>query len=449
MKTTTRLALLSATVLGLSLFAAADGLAATAGGSGQDTAGAAAGWGQANPVRPEEPQHLRDVRDEPAQDARGQAPSLQRRVWRVRGLTGVPYDTLACKNCHDPLNLTTPVPYEPSCFDCHRDTDQDADTNAFNDKVPEATCLGCHSRQNAEKSMLTDVHRTLGMVCMDCHSKQEMHGDGTAYESLQEPGALKVSCTQAGCHNTGDLTTQIGKGKGKGKNRAQVGVSARAVEFHAQHLATTDCSACHVQSVLACDSCHFDSEVVGKKRYYRQIPQTGFKFLMNKDGKVRTATYQALTWGSSDPAIDDVSFYVLEPYVAHSIGDGTGTGTGPKVTCEDCHVYVAKKGGSFERKRRPDQLPDDGQHHCEQMGARDGGRWQPDTYREAVRASRDHPGAAGLGDGAAVRLREVDEVPDATVDKDSKAQYWDFLKSGADMVHMPYGSPLSADRSRS
>ena len=221
MKTTTPLALLNATVLGLSLFAAADGLAATAGGSGQDTAGAAAAaWGQANPCAGRKNRNICATFETSLHKTRvGKPRHYNAEYGGFELLTGVPYDTLACKNCHDPLNLTTPVPYEPSCFDCHRDTDQDADTNAFNDKVPEATCLGCHSRQNAEKTMLTDVHRTLGMVCMDCHSKQEMHGDGTAYESLQEPGALKVSCTQAGCHNTGDLTTQIGKGKERERAR--------------------------------------------------------------------------------------------------------------------------------------------------------------------------------------------------------------------------------------
>ena len=57
---------------------------------------------------------------------------------------------------------------------------------------------------------------------------------------------------------------------------------------------------------------HFDSEVGMRKNATIAIPQTGFKFLMNKNGKVRTATYQALTWGSSDSNISDVSFYVIE-----------------------------------------------------------------------------------------------------------------------------------------
>ncbi len=358
-------------------------------------------------------------------------------------LTGVSYDSLACKNCHDPLNTTTPVPYEPSCFDCHRDSDQDDDTNAFNDKVPEATCLGCHSRQNAEKNMLTDVHRAAGMVCMDCHSKQEMHGDGTAYESLQEPGALKVSCTQAGCHNTGDLLTQIGKGKGK--NRSQVGVSARAVEFHAQHLATTDCSACHVQSVVACDSCHFDSEVEGKKRFYRQIPQTGFKFLMNKNGKVRTATYQALTWGSSDSNTNDVSFYVMEPYVAHSIGDGTGTGTGPKVICEDCHVNEAKDGSLTGNPALISYL-DSGVIQANKWEAETLDDGNPATFGKLLAPVGTIPVPPDWDTALLFDFVYWTKLPSDPVVKDSTGAYWDYLMTGATMVHMPYGSPLSAEQ---
>jgi hypothetical protein len=447
MKTIKPLWLLNAAVLGFTLLAAADAIAATnaAGGSATDPAGAgAAAGGQSDPCSDRNNRKICRTFETSLHKTRvGKPRHYNAEYGGFEALTGVDYDTLACKGCHDPLNGTTPVPYEPSCFDCHRDTDQDADSNAFNDKVPEATCLGCHSRQNAEKTMLTDVHRALGMVCMDCHSKQEMHGDGTAYESLEEPGALKVSCTQAGCHNTGDLTTRIGKGNGK--NRTQVGVSARAVEFHSQHLATTDCSACHVQSVVACDSCHFDSEVVGKKRYYRQIPQTGFKFLMNKDGKVRTATYQALTWGSSDPAVDDVSFYVLAPYVAHSIGDGTGTGTGPKVTCEDCHVYEAKAGSLTGNAALISYLD---------TGSIQANRWEPETVDDG-NANTHGKLLAPVGtipvppdwqDALLFDFVKWTNDPSATVVKDPTAAYWDFLKSGADMVHMPYGSPLSEDQ---
>jgi hypothetical protein len=347
-------------------------------------------------------------------------------------LTGVPYDSLVCKNCHDAANTTTPVPYEPSCYDCHRDLDGDGDS--FDDAIPESTCLACHSRQSAEKNMLSDKHRAAAMVCMDCHVKEEMHGDGTFYESLQDPGALKVSCTQAGCHDPDDLITQVRPGKGK--NRPSGGVSQRAVEFHLGHLETTDCSACHVQSVVACDSCHFESEVALKKRFYRQIPQTGFKFLMNKDGKVRTATYQALTWGSSSASVDDVSFYVMEPYVAHSIGDGTA------LTCESCHVYRAKKGSLSGNAALVSYL---------QSGKIQANKWEPETVDDGNPATHGKL-LAPVGTIPVPPDWETALVfdfaywtldPTSAVVKDASAANWDFLKSGADMTHMPYGSPLS------
>ena len=212
------------------------------------------------------------------------------------------------------------------------------------------------------------------------------------------------------------------------------------MEFHAQHLATTDCSACHVQSVVACDSCHFDSEVAGKKRYYRQIPQTGFKFLMNKDGKVRTATYQALTWGSSDPAIADVSFYVLEPYVAHTIGNGTN------VTCEDCHVYEAKKDGSLSGNAALISYLTTGSITANQ--------WVPETvdddnaatYGKLLAPVGTIPVPPDWADALQFDFVYWTGAKTDPVVKDTSGANWNYLKTGADMVHMPYGSPLSAEQ---
>lgn len=430
--------LLSAIIVGLPLLLGITGLAAAKGEAHGSGPAAAAPGGQVDPCKDRNNRRICKTYETSLHKTRAGKPrhyNAEHGGFEV--LTGVPYDSLVCKGCHDPLNTTTPVPYAPSCFDCHRDTDADADTNAFNDNVPEATCLGCHSRQNAEKNMLTDVHRTLGMDCMDCHSKKEMHGDGTAYASLQEPGALKASCTQAGCHKTGDLVTQIGSGRGK--NRAKTGVSARAVEFHAGHLATNDCSACHVKSVVACDSCHFDSEVVEKKRYYRQIPQTGFKFLMNKDGKVRTATYQALTWGSSDADEADVSFYVLEPYVAHSIGDGAD------VTCEDCHVYRAEDG-SLRGNAALSGYLESGQIRANQWVPEQVDDLNPATFGKLLAPKGTIPVPPDWETALLFDFVYWTLAPDAAVVKDPSGANWNFLKTGADMVHMPYGSPLSDDQ---
>jgi hypothetical protein len=191
--------------------------------------------------------------------------------------------------------------------------------------------------------MLNDVHRDeYGMVCMDCHTEEEVHGDGNAYLSMQEAGVFKVSCSNAGCHQ--NVLEKPGKG-----NAADGKASQRARKFHQKHLDTLDCSACHVETVLACDGCHFDTEVAGTgKRFYRNIPQTGFKLLLNHHGKVRTASYQSLTWGTSNldangeplppgEEVDDAGFYVLAPYVAHSVTRAEG------LDCNDCHVKIKGK----------------------------------------------------------------------------------------------------------
>jgi hypothetical protein len=257
-------------------------------------------------------------------------------------MTEVPYEDLSCKNCH---NKGASEWEEPVCLDCHLGAE-----NTPPDYTPpnEKTCLGCHGRQNAEHGMLADVHRDeYGTVCMDCHTEEEVHGDGKVYASMQEPGVFKVSCSDAGCHQ--NVLEKPGKG-----NATDGKVSQQAKKFHKKHLDTVDCSACHVESVLACDSCHFDTEVAGTgKRFYRNIPQTGFKLLLNHHGKVRTASYQSLTSGTSDAAVEDAGFYVLAPYVAHSVTRAEG------LECNDCHVKI--KGKSIEGNAAMKEYLDNGQ----------------------------------------------------------------------------------------
>ena len=338
-------------------------------------------------------------------------------------LTGVPYEELSCQGCHK-VNPLDPDPYEPSCYDCHADTDQDQD--AFNDEVPDSRCLGCHGRQGAERTHLAlagvDVHVKAGMACMDCHHKEEMHGDGRTYTSLQEPGAMKVSCTQAGCHDEASLAT----------------VSNRALDFHDGHLQSTDCSACHVQSVLACDSCHFDTEIAlpGTKRFYAQTPRTGFKFLMNKDGKVRTATYQSLTWEN------DKAFYAMAPYVAHTITKGEA------VECEDCHLYV-KGQGQGKKLNITGGNAALAQYLTEKRITAT--KWVPDTTNLTDQNYGTLTGPTGV----------IPVPPDwATTLKFDHVYWtgaadgplvpggagWDYLQTGADLVQMPFGSPLSKEQ---
>jgi len=99
--------------------------------------------------------------------------------------TGIPYmsDQLDCKNCH-----------VQSCDQCHAWMEEDKyQYSATTAKDMDNTCLPCHKREKAtynigKASNTLDVHIAGGMTCMDCHSAEEVHGDGTFYHSISNPG---------------------------------------------------------------------------------------------------------------------------------------------------------------------------------------------------------------------------------------------------------------------
>ena len=331
-------------------------------------------------------------------------------------LTHVPYDNLSCKDCHNPAVSDW---QEPVCTDCHLGA-EDGDYTPPDD----ATCLGCHGRQNAEHNMLADVHRDeYGMLCMDCHTEEEVHGDGNVYESMLELGVFKVSCSDAGCHQ--NVLEKPGKGNAAGEK-----VSQQAKKFHKKHLDTVDCSACHVESVLACDSCHFDTEVAGTgKRFYRKIPQTGFKLLLNHHGKVRTASYQSLTWGTSDTNIEDVGFYVLAPYVAHSVTRAEG------LECNDCHVKI--KGKSIEGNAALKEYLDTDHITVNQWDEGEGMLLAPTGIIPVPPDWQE-----------ALLFDFVYYFGDATdpIVKDPSGGDWGVLEPETVQMHMPYGTPLSEEQ---
>lgn len=212
-------------------------------------------------------------------------------------LTGIPMAELPCRNCHAPTRADgTPIndaTYQPDCTDCHK---QPGDT------VADSTCLGCHSRQALERKLYpNDVHLAAGFTCIDCHSEREMYGDGTSYVSQLDHGAMDTNCQN--CH----LSVQDYN------------------EAHFQHIDTVDCSACHAESVVTCNDCHFDSQIAGGGRRYYTPAVSGFTFLVRSkySGKIVTATMQTLVY-------QDKSFVVIAPYTAHTV-------TGKARPCADCH----------------------------------------------------------------------------------------------------------------
>jgi Cys-rich repeat protein len=221
-------------------------------------------------------------------------------------ITGVPYgdDRLDCHVCHDKSrfeNADPPVewPGTDSCENCHVDP---ADPSQ---PVTEDICLGCHGRQKAEQTTmaLTDVHRDAGFTCMNCHTANEMHGDGTVYNSILESPSPEC----ADCHTEGGSAP----------------VPPATITEHATHAANIDCAACHMQSVMSCYNCHFDTQLAGAgKRAFGQ--RKDFLFLVNRNGKVHGATFQSLVYEQN-------TFNVIAPYYAHSItADGRN--------CVDCHA---------------------------------------------------------------------------------------------------------------
>ena len=107
-------------------------------------------------------------------------------------ISGVPYSNLVCKNCH-----------APGCDRCHKVAKDGKSEYSTKTAKNQDLCLGCHSAQKVimgidSAAKQEDVHFAKGMKCMDCHSSREVHGDGTEYVSLKQPGAMDTRCEK--CH---------------------------------------------------------------------------------------------------------------------------------------------------------------------------------------------------------------------------------------------------------
>ncbi len=168
-----------------------------------------------------------------------------------------------------------------NCDTCHR---KDVDGKAFftvEKVVLEAACQKCHPVEKDDP----DVHFRRGMKCMDCHSAREIHGDGTAYDSYQQPGVLDTRCGK--CHGNLPRTAS-----------------------HTVHGGRLDCTACHVRDVPTCYNCHIDTRLKGGKD--ASIELRNLLFLVNHDGKVTPANFLSYVYGSK-------TMITLAPSFPHSI----------------------------------------------------------------------------------------------------------------------------------
>lgn len=284
--------------------------------------------------------------------------------------TGVPYGDLSCKTCHEPR-------FTGGCSSCHGTATPAPGTKV--DASLTGVCGHCHGRQVAEAAHYSDVHRDAGMGCMQCHSLEDVMGDGTHYSSMLEHGAIDAKCES--CHAT--LTEN---------------------EAHRIHQRNVDCAACHVQSVVSCYNCHFETELqLNKKVAYGQLRD--WVFLVNRDGKVHVANFQSVKYG-------DHTFVAIAPFYAHTIGRRARV-------CADCHDNAADR-----------DYADHGVINVATWDSTAGKLTHatgvvpvPPDYEKALRfdfVDLDHPGGTA----------------------------WSFLKSGADRMQILFAEPLTAQQMR-
>ena len=209
----------------------------------------------------------------------------------LQRITDLPFAGLPCARCH-----------ARTCDSCHAAKVDGRPVYSTAMARDPKVCSGCHGIESLtalEKNPndpAGDVHFKKGMKCLDCHTAREIHGDGTAYVSFQQEGAMDVSCAK--CHT--DLSRCPG---------------ARV------HGDRVDCNACHVRDLPSCYNCHFETRVKEGKSV--SLPLHNLLFLVNRRGKVTLGDMHTFVYGRK-------TMITFAPSFPHSVmKEGRA--------CPDCH----------------------------------------------------------------------------------------------------------------
>lgn len=231
-------------------------------------------------------------------------------------VTGIPYLQLDCKGCH-----------VRSCDRCHMEKNGEKCLYSLKKARDSKTCLACHSRERVTHSIgkrkkCLDIHVINGMGCVDCHTGSDVHGDGTAYRTMRDDGAVKAACTD--CHTMEDQ-----------KSRS-----------HTVHRGKLDCAACHIANTTSCLNCHFDRFLQEKTRKGNFFPPIqDWTILVNYRGKVTSGNVQTLVYQGK-------KFITYAPYFTHAVQSKART-------CTDCHgnkaVRRLKRGRSVRMAKFENQ----------------------------------------------------------------------------------------------
>jgi hypothetical protein len=206
-------------------------------------------------------------------------------------LTGIPFAELKCSGCH-----------VRSCDTCHKKEVDGKVEYSLEPARAQEVCQNCHGIETLEQAKKNkdaedlDVHFKKGMRCLDCHSAKEVHGDGTAYNTFQQPGAMDTKCEN--CHS-----------------------ELSEVPSHVVHDNKLDCNTCHVRDLPGCYNCHFDTRVKEDKSV--SLPLKNILFLINQEDKVTLANFHTFVYQNK-------AMIVFAPAFPHFVMK-----EGRK--CEECH----------------------------------------------------------------------------------------------------------------
>ena len=145
----------------------------------------------------------------------------------------------------------------------------------------------------------TDVHRDAGMTCMDCHTLADVMGDGVEYASKHEAGAIDARCEDCHASPAEDL-------------------------YHDTHAESLDCSTCHMQGLITCYNCHYQTDLPeGTSQLLKQV--SNWRLLLNRRGKVHPANMQSMIYQGN-------KLLLMVPAYGHTIARNAVSG------CGDCHA---------------------------------------------------------------------------------------------------------------
>jgi len=214
-----------------------------------------------------------------------------------KSVADIPYAQLGCESCH-----------VQTCSQCHTEKEDGKCSYSADQAKQMETCLTCHSRAKStfglsKEAGSLDVHISQGMNCSDCHKGADVHGDGTYYHSMRDPGAVKASC--ADCHEPNE-----------------------EIRAHTVHNGKLACAACHISNSVACLNCHLDNFLkTGTKKGSFIAPDQNWVLLINYQGKVTSGSVQTLFYKGK-------KFIAYAPYFTHAVQ--------PKgKVCTDCHANEA------------------------------------------------------------------------------------------------------------